>query len=79
AQGISSTNQIENLGSHLPLTREALGAADRPINIDMTVMPTATPCVPLQRGKSLIGGAFGSSRNIDLTAVRPYGGWLVVR
>ena len=33
AQGISSTNQIENLGSHLPLTREALGAFDSSINI----------------------------------------------
>ena len=41
AQGISSTNQIENLGSHLPLTREALGEADSSINIYLTVVPRA--------------------------------------
>ena len=57
AQGISSTNQIKNLGSHLPLTREAFGEADSSINIYLPIVPTATPCVPLQRGKSLIDGA----------------------
>ena len=32
-------------------------ADDRPINIYLKVVPTATPCVPLERGKSLIDGA----------------------
>ena len=52
--------------THLPLTREALGAFGSSKNIDLTVMPAATPCVPLQRGRSLIGCAANSSRNIDL-------------
>ena len=48
AQGISSTNQIENLGSHLPLTREALGEADSSINIYLTVVPRAGCILPLR-------------------------------
>ena len=38
-------------------------------NIYLTVVPTATPCVPLERGRSLVGGADDSSRNIYLTVV----------
>ena len=39
-------------------------ADDRPISIYLTIVPTATPCVPLERGRSLVGGADDSSINI---------------
>ena len=55
--------------THLPLTREALGAADRPISIYLTIVPAATPCVPLQRGRALIDGAENRPINIYLTVV----------
>ena len=70
AQGISSTNQIENLGSHLPRCAKLLHDTNRflnsSINIYLTVVPAAPPCVPFQRGRSLIHGAGDSSGNIYL-------------
>ena len=71
AQGISSTNQIKNLGSHLPRCAKLLHDTNRflnsSINIYLTVVPAATPCVPLQRGRSLIGSAANRPINIYLT------------
>ena len=55
--------------THLPLTREALGAFGSSRNIYLTIVPAATPCVPLERGKSLIGGAGNRPINIYLTVV----------
>ena len=65
-------------GDPTPFDKGVFGAANRPRNIYLTIVPAATPCVPLQRGRSLIGCAANSSRNIDLTAVL-LRGWLGLR
>ena len=67
AQGISSTNQIENLGSHLPLTREALAAANCSSNGCLSACCLCTINQRLPPFKGDTGGCCWHYRQIDVS------------
>ena len=65
AQGISSTNQIKNLGSHLPLTREALRTANSSANSSFSSCCLCTINQRLPPLKGDTGGCCWHYRQID--------------